>query len=201
MLAWLGVRVRVEGERTATPGACLQTPNHVSDLDILVVQSVRPTVFVASREVAQSLFLGLLARAGGTLFVERRQKSESKQDASQIKNILSQGLCVTLFPEGTTTAGETVLPFKSSLFEAAMLESCPVQPVQLRYRTIDGRPVTKQNRDQIYYYGDMSFWPHLWRMCSVRSVEVTFSCRITLSPKLFRNRKDLSREAHRWVCA
>ena len=103
--------------------------NHVSYVDILVIASRTPAVFITSVELKRTFPLGMLAWFGGSLFVERRSPAGLKQEISAIARTLQEGTSVVLFPEGTTFDGDHVRPFRSSLFTAAIRAAVPVQPV------------------------------------------------------------------------
>lgn len=168
----------------------LVVSNHLSYLDILCISSVFPSLYITSVEVQRTFFLGLLARLGGSLFVERRSKSLLLKEIDRIANVLKDGLSITLFPEGTSSNGEKVLPFKSALFSTAEKAGVKVQPVCIKYTQINKGPVTAENRDLAFYYGDIEFFPHLIKLFFVKhiSVEITF---IEPTDNLQLDRKDL----------
>ncbi len=146
--------------------------NHLSYLDILIYASVFRSLFITSVEVQNMFFLGLMSRLGGSFFVERRSKTRLLKEIDRIADVIKKGFTVTLFPEGTSSNGDTVLPFKSALFSAAAKADVPVLPVCIQYQTINGQPVTSSNRDLVYYYGDIEFFPHLMKLFFVKQVEV-----------------------------
>lgn len=154
----------------------LVVSNHMSYLDILCISSVFPSLYITSVEVQRTFFLGLMARLGGSLFVERRSKSLLLKEIDRIASVLKDGFTITLFPEGTSSNGEKVLPFKSALFSTAEKAGVKVQPICIKYTQINKRPVTPENRDLAFYYGDIEFFPHLLKLFFVRhiSVEITF---------------------------
>src|SRR5437773_7774078 len=100
--------------------------NHLSYLDIVVLSSIRPCIFVAKRDVRAWPLFGWLARAAGTIFVERNCRSAAAHEVARISSAIESGLLVVLFPEGTSSDGATVLPFKSSLLQAAISARCPI---------------------------------------------------------------------------
>ena len=111
----------------------LWVANHVSWLDILVIQAIHPCVFVAKSEVVRWPVLGRLAQACGVIFVDRQSASGVRQMVHQVIDVLNQGLCVAAFPEGTTSAGHTVGVFHANVFEAAIHHHLAVQPIALHY--------------------------------------------------------------------
>jgi 1-acyl-sn-glycerol-3-phosphate acyltransferase len=143
--------------------------NHLGILDIVVLASVHPTLFITSVEMRETPGLGLLCEMGGCLFVERRSRSNIQKEIEQIREALRQGLCVTLYPEGTSSNGERLLPFKKSLLTAAAGIDVPIRPLVINYRSVNGEPMSDKWRDFVCWYGDQTFPPALWRMMTMRS--------------------------------
>lgn len=169
--------------------------NHMSYLDVAVLGTVIPSVYITSREVEETPFLGHMSRAARCLFVERRSRKTLLGDIDRIAATLNDGFNVTLFPEGSTTNGEEFLGWKSSLLESAMRSRCRVIPVCLRYDAIDGRPFGPANRDVVAWYGDMTFFPHLLRLLTVESIDVSLTPKHRLALRARRSRKLLAAEA------
>ena len=124
----------VELIRNGAPhdGGRITVANHVSWLDIIVIGASEPTRFVAKSEIQSWPIAGSLADACGTFYI-RRGKGGSRPLLDKLVPHLQAGGCVTIFPEGTTTDGRSVLPFHARLFAAAIEAECVVQPVALRY--------------------------------------------------------------------
>jgi 1-acyl-sn-glycerol-3-phosphate acyltransferase len=201
MLSLLNIRVRVKHRERAEPArrGRLVVSNHVSYLDILVISSVMPSVFITSVELGGTLFLGLLAKLGGSLFVERRSASGLKREIAAITRVLGEGFSVALFPEGTTSNGERVRPFKNALFDAAVTAGADILPLCVRYIRVNGRDLTPENRDLVFYHGGASFFRHAPRLAGLQSVDVE-----VLPLKLIRtgeteSRKELAVRAHEAV--
>lgn len=135
-LAVLGLRRAAAGAPLRGPGALVA--NHISWLDIFVLNAGGRFYFVAKSEVAGWPFIGLLARATGTYFVERRGAAAGRQ-ARALAARLSAGHQLLFFPEGTSSDGLRVLPFKSTLFAPLAEGGAAVQPVSLHYRAPPGR--------------------------------------------------------------
>src|ERR1700690_2487588 len=123
-LILFGVRVHVKHrERLRKTGdGCFIVSNHLSYIDVLIVSAIAPSVFITSVELKNTALLGTLARLSGSIFIERRRPSGLKREIGDIAMTLGQGLPVALFPEGTTSNGDRVQPFKNSLFDAAVLK-------------------------------------------------------------------------------
>src|SRR5204862_3322826 len=104
----------------------LLVSNHLSYLDIVVLSSIRPCVFCAVRDVARWPLFGWLAHAAGTIFVDRERKFSSPKVVNSIRDAIAGGPVVVLFPEGTSSDGSKVLPFKSALVEPAVQLRCSI---------------------------------------------------------------------------
>ncbi len=150
----------------------LMVGNHLSYLDVLVITSLKPACFVTSTEIRDTPGLGLICKMAGCLFVERRNKNNIHNEVNEITQGLRHGLNVTIFPESTSTNGEQILRFRRPLYVAAVDASQPVLPFCLNYRYVGGEPITVKNRDQVFWYGDMEFLPHLWALAGAGSVGV-----------------------------
>lgn len=138
--------------------------NHISYVDALVLNGYYRAKFVTSEEIASSHGLGTLTKAGGCAFVERRQKMRLRKDVAEISRYLAEGRTVMFFPEGSTGPGQPLLPFKSSLFEAAMRTGAGVFVFSVSYPVVDGESIDQLANDKIAWYGDMTFFPHMWNM-------------------------------------
>ncbi len=162
-LAILGLRVRSHGSPMRGHGAVVA--NHVSWLDIFVLNAQKPIWFVAKAEVAAWPFIGWLARATGTLFI-RRDRREAAGQVRLFQQRLELGHRLLFFPEGTSTDGQRVLAFKSTLFSAFLAGrggDLLIQPVSISYSAPPGQ-------DARYYgwWGDMALGPHLFKVLTSR---------------------------------
>ncbi|MFO1372376.1 MAG: lysophospholipid acyltransferase family protein [Candidatus Competibacteraceae bacterium] len=152
----LRVRLRVCG--TVHKGAALFVANHISWLDIFCIAAVCPTHFLAKEVVAAWPLFGWLCRRAGTAFIRRGGNGGAGEAAEQLVWRLRQGERVLVFPEGTSTTGETVRRFYPRLFQVALLAHCPVQAIALRY------PHPKGINPVVPFVGDDELLPHLWRL-------------------------------------
>lgn len=192
-IRWKGIRKRRTNH--------LILSNHVSYIDILILASRAPSVFITSIELRSSFPLGLLARFGGSIFVERRSPAGLRAEISAVAGVLNQGISVVLFPEGTTSDGETVRPFKSALLTAATDTGTDVLPVCLRYARINARPLGRENRDQVFYHGGTTFFEHAPKLLALRSVHVELLMLRPLTHHRHRTRKELAARAHQLISA
>lgn len=197
-LALLGLRFRQVGTPMTLHGAVVA--NHSSWIDIVALQRALPAFFVAKSEVARWPAIGYISRAIGTSFIERRPL-EARRQAQALRLRLARGDRLAIFPEGTSTDGLRVLPFKSSLFavfsEPDLRGSLWVQPVSLAYRPPEGAPPNFYG-----WWGDMEFGPHL-RDILARSVggEVQAVFHAPLRAADFPDRKALAEAAEQAVRA
>jgi 1-acyl-sn-glycerol-3-phosphate acyltransferase len=158
----LGVVLEVEG---AIPTRGLIVSNHLGYLDILVYGAIAPVTFVSKREVASWPVFGWAARCAGTVFITRERRTETHSVNSELESLLNSGALIVLFPEGTSSDGAKVLPFRSSLLDAAVRSGQPIYAAYVRYTVTDGDPA----RD-VCYWGDMTLVPHLISMARIRRI-------------------------------
>lgn len=134
LLKILHVDVEVQVQNgTASPGHELIVSNHVSWLDIFVINSLQPCRFVAKADIRGWPVLGWLCEKSGTIFIARGKQREIRRIYEGLVVSLRAGERIAFFPEGTTAAQGTLLPFHPNLFEAAIEAQVPVQPYALRY--------------------------------------------------------------------
>jgi 1-acyl-sn-glycerol-3-phosphate acyltransferase len=195
------VRVHVKHpERLHETGVLrLFVSNHLSYIDVLVISSLVPSVFITSVELKNTALLGTLARLSGSIFVERRRPSGLKREIGDIAFALGQGLPVVLFPEGTTSNGDHVQPFKNSLFDAAVLTRADIIPVCLCYNRVDNEHLTPENRDRVFYYGGATFLKHLHRFLSLRSIDVEVVPLKGIKVHSGTSRKELAAETYKAI--
>ena len=203
VLRLYGVRVAATGRRKLVPlrRGHLVVSNHLSYIDVLVIASLSPSVFVTSVELRNTLLLGQLARLSGSLFVERRKASGLKREIDAIADVIKQGFSVVLFPEGTTFNGDRVHPFKQSLLDAAVKANCGILPVCLRYQRVNNQPLSAATRDAVLYYGGVSFFRHFPRFLTLQSVEVRISVLHPIHAGADGSRKHLAGRAHEAISA
>jgi lyso-ornithine lipid O-acyltransferase len=147
------------------PSSGLLVSNHLGYLDILVLMTITPAVFVARHDVRRWPVIGWLATLAGTLFIDRSRRSDVRRLTEEIQTVLNQGTLVILFPEGTSTNGQGVLPFKSSLLEPAVRQTHPITVGCIGYALDDG-----DVSEDICYWGDATFFPHMLNLLSKRAV-------------------------------
>lgn len=169
--------------------------NHMSYLDILILSSVQPAVFVTSVEMEKTFFLGDMAKWGGSFFVDRVNRRKMKEEVQALVDLLNSQFNVFIFPEGTSTNGLEILPFKKSLFRVPFQTGFPILPICLKYRTIDGEPFSAANADRVCWYDDMTFAPHFLQLMGIKELVVDLHYLEPLNPQNYGNHGDLASAA------
>ena len=187
-LAVMGVRVSSEGEAPKVPFFLVS--NYLTYLDILVLWSRIDTYFLAKSELGSWPVLGPLIRAAGTMFINRKRRADVLPAIERVKARLQLGNGVVFFPEGTSSSGGAVLPFKSSLFEVALHTGLPVHVACLHYASRDPRGTTEL---EVCWWGDMGFGDHFYRLLTRRGIDARI--RFLAEPVAGDCRKDLALRA------
>jgi 1-acyl-sn-glycerol-3-phosphate acyltransferase len=173
----LGIRVTVTGSPVATRPLLLLS-NHTSWLDITVLASIAPVSFIAKKEVAGWPIVGWLAKLQRSVFIDRERRHSVGAKAREVAGRLSKGDIIVLFAEGTSSDGNTVLPFRSALLGAAQHgiaaegRTATVQPVAIAYTKMLGLPLGRQHRPLVAWYGGTDLLPHLRRLLSEGAIDV-----------------------------
>lgn len=161
----LGFEVAVKGD---VPKGGFIAPNHLGYMDIVVLASVAPQVFLSKLEVDRWPVVGWYCRMAGTLYIDRTRRSDVAKKEASFSEVVTAGLNMTFFLEGTSTDGRAVLPFRASLLQPLVANSWPVTPAYLKYECEGGSP-----ENDVCWWGDMGFGEHLLRMVQVKRVRAT----------------------------
>jgi 1-acyl-sn-glycerol-3-phosphate acyltransferase len=160
-ILWVaGVRMKVRGR--APTQACQIAANHSSWLDILTINSVQASQFVAKAEIRSWPVVGLLVARAGTHFIERSKRRAVHTVLQGIVKALQAGRTVAVFPEGTTNDGARLLPFHANLIQAALDAAVPLKPLAIGYKNSEG-----QLSEALEYIGDTTFVMSLWRVMQI----------------------------------
>jgi 1-acyl-sn-glycerol-3-phosphate acyltransferase len=189
-LAWMmGLRIQVVGGH-AHGGSVLFVSNHSSWLDVVALGAALDAGFVAKREVGEWPVVRTVARLGRTVFVSRT-RTGTKGEAGLIRERLAAGDNIILFPEGTTSDGGRVLPFRSAFLSVAD-SARTVQPVSVVYDRLGGLPACRRDRPLFAWYGDMDLASHFWRLARRAKSRVTVVLHTPLDAKDWPDRKALT---------
>lgn len=172
--AILGLRIQVLG--TPPEGRYLLVSNHLSYVDIIVLMNAVDACFLSKAEVAHWPLIGPVARFAGTLFVDRTRRTDLPRVLAEIESTLDGGRGVVFFPEGTSSPGCELLPFKPSLFEVAARGDLEVACCALHYATpAEERPAEWS----VCWWGDMGFGEHIVPLLGLSAIqaEVRFGAR------------------------
>jgi 1-acyl-sn-glycerol-3-phosphate acyltransferase len=186
------VRMKVSG--VAPAEACQIAANHSSWLDILTINSVRASQFVAKAEIRSWPVVGLLVARAGTHFIERSKRRAVHSVLQGIVSALGEGRTIAVFPEGTTNNCHSLLPFHANLIQAALDAQVPVKPLAIRYLNAEG-----QISEAVEYVGDTTFVGSLWRVLQIPLIRAELAWGEEVLP--LGSRHEMCLEAERQVSA
>lgn len=189
LLRCLGVELRVAGNHVQG----LVVANHISFLDIFVINAVKPVAFVSKDDVRRWPVIGWLAANTDTVFLERGSRSAAQQARTALVQRLRAGDRAAIFPEGTTTSGDKVLPFHGALFQAAIDSGAPVTPLALRYLDRSGHASQAPA-----YVDDITLWQCLLAIARADGLVAEVAI-LDLIPSLVADRRHLAAHAHRAI--
>ena len=194
----IGLRVRVVGTpATGQGGPVLFLSNHSSWLDVPVLGGTLEACFVAKAEVGRWPVISTVATLGRTVFVSRNRGTTGRE-AEEMRARLVAGDGLILFPEGTSSDGTRVLPFRSA-FLAAADAARVIQPVSVVYDRLGGLPACRRDRPLFAWYGDMDIASHFWRLARRGGARATVLLHEPYAPDALPNRKALAAAAERVV--
>ncbi len=182
----------------------IHVSNHISYLDIPLIGSTLKASFVAKSDVASWPVFGYLSKLQQTAFISR-SSTDVRKGTNLLNTMLNEGKSLIIFPEGTSTEGTEVIPFKSSLFSVitnSEVEELTIQPMTLSMKTVNGRFPSNQNERDIYAWHrnmDTSLASHLWRFAKGKGAIITLSFHSPINTKKFSDRKTLAKECHSTV--
>jgi len=187
----LGLSITSEGTPPSPPFFLVS--NHLSYIDVIPLWYFLDGTFIAKSEVSKWPFFGWGTRTLGVLFINRTLQSDVRRMNHLIADTISNSQGIILFPEGTSSKGERVLPFNSSLLNYPAKKEMTVSSAVISYRSTDAdRPAWSH----VCWWGDMAFWPHFWELLKIKKVDV----RIRFGDKRAANdRKKLSKKLHKQV--
>ena len=197
----LGFRIHQHGKLTARRPLVVAS-NQVSWTDISVIGSRCDVSFIAKADMAAWPVMGWLARLQRTIFIERERRRTSGAQASEIARRLAAGEAIVLFAEGTTGDGNTILPFKSTLFGAATMaisegavDKVYIQPMTIAYTRVQGMPMGRRGRPLAAWIGDTELAPHAAALLSEGAVDVELHFGEAMEFSAGDSRKEATRRA------
>jgi lyso-ornithine lipid O-acyltransferase len=185
VMAALGIQLKIAGK---PPDRGLVVSNHLSYLEVLIFGAALPCYLVSKAEIATWPFFGPLARAGGTLFVDRGSRTSAEAVTREIAERLKGTVPVLFFPEGTSTDGGQLLRFHSRLYTPAVDGGIPVTAAAVRYVPDDGSP-----EGNLCWFDDEEFLPHLWKILG----GANFTAQLQFGePRIYTNRRVAANETY-----
>lgn len=206
----MNIEVTTVGKPVEGPPT-LFVSNHVSWVDILVLGHVIRGCFIAKKDMIDWPILGYLSSLQRTIFIDRDRRTDVRAQRDEMHSRMQRGDDLILFPEGTTSNGGGVLPFKSALFGVTenFLQMEPdaqgrvmelmIQPVTLVYKRVNNMPTIRANRPRVAWYGDMEVGSHFKQFLRLMKVEVEVHFHEPVSRNLFKTRKELAAYCHRTI--
>ncbi len=176
LLRILNIVLSIHGARPAKDVRNLiVAANHISWVDIFVINATQPARFIAKAEIRDWPIAGWLSDKAGTIFIRRTRRSDTAKINETMHNVLAEGATIGFFPEGTTTSGDRLLKFHTSLFEPAVANAATIAPAAIRYRASDGEPSAAAA-----FIGELSFAESIAMIISEKSMiaEITFAPQI-----------------------
>lgn len=200
LVSIFGIKIKISGN--ISKRKTLFVSNHISYLDILVLGSKVNAIFVAKSEIDTWPLINRFTSVGKTIFVSRKDKTAIKDQMNLIEKSLKDNYSVILFPEGTSSDGLNLLPFKSSLLgiiENKNMMDYYLQPITLSYNKLDGIPVDLKYRPFLAWFGAMDLFSHAWKFLGLGRCEVDLNFHKPLKFRDFSNRKVASEYAYKLI--
>ncbi len=199
-----GIKIRITGEPYKN-GQVIFVSNHISYLDILVLGTALRASFVAKKDIASWPVFGFLSKLQQTAFISRSH-IDAKKEKHALDTMLASGKSLIIFPEGTSTDGREVIPFKSSLFAIALRNENNsdifIQPITLAMQSVDKHDVVTQDDRDLYAWHINMTTPlaeHLWRFAKSRGAEIHLYFHTPVDANEYTDRKILAKTCHEAV--
>ena len=196
-----GIKVNIKGRQSKKN--VLFVSNHISYLDIFVLCSSVDALFIAKSEIDSWPFINKMCALGRTIFVNRNDIIKVKGQMSRITSTLKTGYSVILFPEGTSSDGSKVLPFKTSLLgviedqdKDKYSEEFYLQPISISYGKLDGIPIEIKFRPFFAWFGNMDLISHVWKFLGLGFSEVNVNFHEPKKFSHFKDRKHAAKYCH-----
>ncbi len=194
-------RIKITQFGELAPAPAMLVANHCSYLDVAILGSLGAMQFTPKSEVRHWFIIGRVVRAFDVIFVDRSPSRANEVQAKLQQAMLGGGrLCI--FPEGTTNDGRTMKPFKSAMFSLIANTQTPLQPIAIRYKSVNNVSLTPktcpETWEQIAWFGDAALLPHMWGLGRFKNIEVEVHCLPTINPHNL-HRKELAKQAEQLI--
>ena len=183
----LGVGVEVAGCVPEEKGGLIVS-NHLGYLDILVHASIFKVRFAPKIEMKRWPLVGAMTSLSNPVWIDRSRRCRAGESAFEMQSALRGEVPLLVYPEGTSSNGDTLLPFKSTCFESALVCGCAIQPILTHYHT-------PQNGVVLPWFGDASLLPHIWRVLGLKAIR----CQVYIMKSVYpaaAGRKELASQLH-----
>lgn len=190
----MGISVRRKGNEPAER-PCLFISNHASYIDVFVMGALLPLRYTPKKDAESWPLISNLINLTNPLYIDRANRTAIRQQQQDLQDALADGDNILLFPEGTTSDGNEVLPFKSALFSVAEMtpggSPVTVQPFTIAYTGLNGEPLKDSERLLFAWYGETALIPHLLRLLTIKRSCISVMFHPPTSIAAFRSRKAL----------
>ena len=190
-------RIKITQIGQLAPPPAMIIANHCSYLDVAFIGSLGAMRFTPKSEVKNWFLIGRVVRAFDVIFIDRNPK-RTQQVKQELQQAMQQGGRLCIFPEGTTNNGLELKPFKSSMFSLINDPQINLQPIAIKYKSVDGTPMNPQIWENIAWFGDAALIPHMWRLGRFRHIEVEVHC-LPIIATNGANRKELAQQAEQMI--
>ncbi len=192
-------RIKITQIGELAPPPVMIIANHCSYVDVPILGALGSMRFTPKSEVRGWFLIGRVVRAFDVVFVDRTP-SRANNTQSQLQQALQQSKRLCIFPEGTTNNGTMLKPFKSSMFSLVAGTETLLQPIAIKYKSVNGAPLDAKTWECIAWFGDASLLPHMWRLGRFKNIKVEVHCLPPLNPQ-GANRKELAQQAEQLIKA
>jgi 1-acyl-sn-glycerol-3-phosphate acyltransferase len=186
MLRALETKVTVTG---TFPSVGLVVCNHLGYLDTIIIGAQAPLIFVAKSDTRNWPIMGLIIKSAGCILADRSRRTSAAETSQQMLHVMESDLPVVFFPEGTSSDGSSVLPFKPTLLQTALDTRKPITPAAISYQATSG-----DLKNDVCYWGEHTFATHLFRLAKIQNL--TAHLTIGMAPPLPEDRKAAARALH-----
>lgn len=173
--------------------------NHQTYIDTFILSTVFPAVFIANAGLKNNFFSYALNYSIGNIFIERKKGTKILKEIEKVTNALREDVNVILFPEGTTSDGETLLSFQASFFKSAFDANVDILPVCIQYIKMNGKKITGEGKRSLIYSGHMNLFVHLFRILENGMIVAKVTLLDSIKTGSSLSRKELAEKAYQVI--